>query len=158
MARIPDLSRFGVRLSRIAMTPNSTCPSLERLRRSLDHDDPMMAEERLLIEAHVDACEQGCKAAINALIQEVLPEPAPRQSLVPPPAAARLNPPAVPGYEILGELGRGGMGVVFQARQRALNRIVALKMLLGGSHASPEDLQRFQIEVEAVAELQHPNI
>jgi serine/threonine protein kinase/lipoprotein NlpI len=67
-------------------------------------------------------------------------------------------PSALAEYEILSELGRGGMGVVYKARHRQLKRLVALKMILEGPRSRPEQRARFAREAEAVARLQHPQI
>jgi hypothetical protein len=93
---------------------------------------------------------------IDAQVQMLLPGLSTR------PAADAIEPPVaglpqVPGYEVEGELGRGGMGVVYKARHLALKRTVALKMLVAG-HPNPAERARFRAEAEAVARLQHPNI
>src|SRR4051794_16784509 len=74
------------------------------------------------------------------------------------PRHAGASLPEIPGYDVEALLGRGGMGVVYKARHRRLNRLVALKMLIAGAHAGPAERARFQREAEAVANLCHANI
>ncbi len=66
--------------------------------------------------------------------------------------------PNIPGYEILGVLGRGGMGIVYKAHNLKYDRLIALKMILSGRGAGFLELARFRIEAEAIASLKHPNI
>jgi tetratricopeptide (TPR) repeat protein len=75
-----------------------------------------------------------------------------------PPTEEALPLPTVAGYEIVEVLGRGGYGVVYKAIQVKLKRLVALKMILAGSHAGASELARFRTEAEAVGNFQHPNI
>ena len=78
-------------------------------------------------------------------------------TLAPSAGALELPNAQIAGYEILGVLGVGGMGVVYKARQPRLDRFVALKMIRGGVNARPEDLVRFEIEAKAVAAIEHSN-
>jgi eukaryotic-like serine/threonine-protein kinase len=96
---------------------------------------------------------------LGAVVEKVFAAGQPGEALPP----ASLDPAVAGslragGYEVLGELGRGGMGVVYLARKVALNRPCALKMFSGGAAASPTAAARLRAEAEAVARVRHPNV
>jgi serine/threonine-protein kinase len=101
-------------------------------------------QEFQLIDAQVGALIPGLRTVRDA------------GAIAPVPSPTGL--PQVPGYEVEAVLGHGGMGIVYKARQRALDRPVALKMLLAGPLAGPQELGRFRRETAALAGLRHPNI
>jgi serine/threonine-protein kinase len=100
--------------------------------------------------------------AVEAEIGTLFPESPATDDAAPDDLRQRAEPapglPHVRGYEVQGVLGRGGMSVVYKARHLLLNRPVALKMLLAGPYAAPEERERFLREAEASAGLRHPNI
>jgi serine/threonine-protein kinase len=110
-----------------------------------------------------DAC--GPDTALRDEVESLLEAFARSGSFLKQPPAAltpRLDPKAPQGsfgdYELLEEIARGGMGIVYRARQVSLNRIVAIKMILAGQFASEAEVRRFRTEAQAAASLTHPNI
>lgn len=148
MAQTPDINARDAELAEILASVSERCggvaPSLEQLTEDHPH---LAAELRALwgTAMLVDAVAHHSWSDVTASL--------PRRPL------SDIQPPRELGdFEIMEELGRGGMGVVYRARQRSLDREVALKLILQGAQASEIEKARFQAEVAAAARLEHSNI
>jgi predicted Ser/Thr protein kinase len=141
--RAAYLERFPEHAAALqALKPRWNCPQCKCQGISLDNETPRIA-----------TCPH-CQTSLP--IDEVFPCPGVRAGAAGN-AAGGADLPAVAGYEILGLLGRGGMGIVYKARHLRLQHVVALKMI-HASQAGPEERHRLKTEAEAIARLQHPHI
>ena len=137
------------------------CIACQETLRCLSQGTPRLVPSRLL-SALPDAPQPELTAEEEVVLHRLAETTSSGQAyerVIRPPGPLEPHaPPEVEGYEILEELGRGAMGVVYRARHRELNRLVALKMLLAAPYLAADTRQRFRLEARAIARLHHPNI
>jgi serine/threonine-protein kinase len=126
-------------------------------------EDPRLAAQLMDFFADRDRLVRLAGPPPRGRAEDLVAPAAVGEPTLPPVVRTAASPPPVPAgsfgdYEVLAEIGRGAMGVVFKARQKRPNRLVALKMILAGRLAGAEDLYRFHTDAEAAARLRHPNI
>jgi eukaryotic-like serine/threonine-protein kinase len=159
---------------------SADCPAFDRLLQFVEGSCPGLDDEAIIV--HVEECA-ACREELERLaattepsalrgVRKARPEHADQSflrvlkeldfrhlsDLPNPPAPAEATMPQIPGYTIIGEVGRGGAGVVYHARHRTLGRPVAIKMLHPRLFPSEAERRRLRAEAEAVARLQHPNV
>jgi serine/threonine protein kinase len=162
-----DAYAFGVVLFELFSAPGAPVPLLRDRSRSLDERLPRAIRELVSSLTHPDPVVRPGLSKARQVLQQQLLDLSQSQSsgdglhrLVPD--LAEDAPPPLPTrigrYDVVRELGRGGVGVVYEGVDPVLNRRVALKLLIAGSWARPREVQRFKLEAQAVARLDHPSI
>jgi serine/threonine protein kinase len=136
VGELPELS------AQLVVTHLEGCPRCTALARHLDDiSDPVIQSLRCVLRPGPTPSPHGADTVVQ-----------------PPPPNGVAEPVQIGNYTILGELGRGGMAVVYKARQQHPERFVALKVLLAGRHSGSERQARFRAEADAIARLRHPHI
>ncbi len=135
------------RLARLTMVPDTD------IWRQVEDFSGASQDEEELMRRLKESAPAWSSSNVVLQVRPAASDPGPRAI-----SSDTADWPDVPGYEIVAELGRGGMGVVYEARQIGLERTVAVKMNRQGIEASPAELARFRAEAAAIARLQHPNI
>jgi tetratricopeptide (TPR) repeat protein len=133
----------------------------ERLGQAPDRDELLRRHPELARELQSFFADKDQFGQLAGLLAVATPKPADTATTTPESsseAAAATKVRYVGDYELLEEIARGGMGVVYKARQISLQRLVALKMILAGQFASADEVRRFRTEAENAARLDHPHI
>lgn len=163
---VPDVEEVAKQYPEIADVLREILPALQVLNKATPHLEVQSNKGNLAstplkttdpIPVHRQSNDTG-QPDLNETTNHVLRDGRGLHSTFPDSAEAGDASLRIAGYEILGTLGRGGMGIVYKARQIGLNRLVALKMIRSAELADAEERERFQREALAVAQLQHPNV
>ncbi len=128
-------------------------PPAERLRQWFDG---LLSEaDSLEVESHLESCVDVCQRFVKQFSGDEESNPPKTQA---DGVSLDASLPAVPGFDVVGQLGRGGMGIVYWAHERALNRTIAVKVLRPEYAAFGDATRRFQEEAQIASQLQHPGI
>jgi hypothetical protein len=158
LSRLQAADRPGGGIREDAEQRREAARALQQERRRPPSSAGQLARARVAPWDETSTMEPAAAAGVGGSAEHPVPENVGATGTSPPALAQPSCPSQIGEYDILGEVGRGGMGVVYKARHRGLRRLAALKMVLQGTFASAQQRLRFQLEAELAARVQHPNI